>query len=459
LEEGVEEEGREDDQGEEEEEEDEDEAEDDFFVSEKLPAHLLTQKRDPSQLPLSVGGNGWVMYKHPSYGIYYYNELTNDSTYERPGEWVENKHGFAKRRTGEEEEEVKGEEEEEEEEAGLGEEIGGGGFTGLFSKPAPTDGLEAEVLAEDAKWGRLLDPDTKMQYFYNSSTGESQYERPDDYTTSDDPFKVARGGGGGSKGDDGEEELDILSSHRSNHNMVETVKDRRGGAWGRYVDPETKVEYFYNEVTGESQYERPDNFETGRDAFRAVRGGIESKGNEGGGGEAEDKPDVDILSSMRSTHSLMETLAGNWVKYEDEEHGAYYYNNRTQESTYDRPEGMETSRNPFDGVREDGGISLVPRKGEKGIERGNNGWEKFKDESSGADYYYNSGTDVSQYERPIGFETIRGGGGKAVEEKPDVDILSSRRSAIEEPKEVLNGGWEKYQVSCDEQSESRIWLG
>ncbi|GMH48842.1 hypothetical protein TrRE_jg4174 [Triparma retinervis] len=424
----------------EEEEEEEEEDDDDFFVSEKLPAHLLTQKRDPSQLPLAVGGAGWLMYKHPSYGIYYHNELTGNSTYDKPEEWEENKHGFAKRRTGEGGK-VMEEEEEEKEQVGGDEGNVNAQFNGLFNQG---NGVGEEERGEggEGKWGRLTDQDTKMQYFYNSTTGESRYERPDSYSTAEDAFKVARGGG-----TEEDEELDILSSQRSEHKKVETVTDKKGGAWGRYLDPETKVQYFFNEETGESQYERPEGFETGRDAFKEARAAA-----------LEDKPPVDILSSMRSTHEVEETLGGDWVKYVDLEHGAYYFNSRTEESTYDRPVGMETSRNPF-GVMEDGGVRLVPKpkdadilssrrsKVEEPMEVGNMGWGRYKDEETGYDYYYNCKTEESTYDRPVGFETLRGMEGGELQVKPDADILSSRRSAMEEPTEVLNGGWEKYQDS------------
>jgi hypothetical protein len=38
-----------------------DEGEDAFEQDDRIPAHLLTTKRDPSQRPLEVGVEGWVM--------------------------------------------------------------------------------------------------------------------------------------------------------------------------------------------------------------------------------------------------------------------------------------------------------------------------------------------------------------------------------------------------------------
>ncbi|GMI36069.1 hypothetical protein TrCOL_g3750 [Triparma columacea] len=38
----------------------------------------------------------------------------------------------------------------------------------------------------------------------------------------------------------------------------------------------------------------------------------------------------------------------------------------------------------------------------------NGGWEKYQDPETGYDYWWNADTDESTYDRPVGFETVRG---------------------------------------------------
>lgn len=94
--------------------------------------------------------------------------------------------------------------------------------------------------------------------------------------------------------------------------------------------------------TDESTYDRPDGFETKAKPFGSVRGNLFG-----------DRESADILSSRREADAVVEEfLNGGWVKYVDDSTGhEYYWNESTQESTYDRPDGFQTHQNPFGGVR------------------------------------------------------------------------------------------------------------
>ncbi|GMH94269.1 hypothetical protein TrST_g13692 [Triparma strigata] len=438
-------------EGEEEDDEDaEGEGEDAFVMDDKIPAHLLTQKRDPSQMPVEVGVEGWVCYNHPQYGLYYYNEFTNKSTYDKPADFKSNSHAFAKMRSfggdgdgGDGGEGVEGGD------------ADGGGDDG---PDEPADILnsrrsEAEEPIEviNGGWNKFMDDESGWEYWHNEKTGESTYDRPEVYETSNDPFagakKDAVGGGEGEHAH--KPDVDILSSRRSE---AEQPKEVLYDGWVRYVDEESGYEYYVNSVTEESTYDRPKGYETKNDPFGGVRG---KKGE-------EYKPDVDILSSRREEGERpKEFMNGGWARYLDEESGyAYYYNSSTEESTYDRPSLYETKNDPFGGVRGKRGgeeedkpdvdiLSSRRGEGEQPKEVMNGGWARYLDEESGYAYYYNSSTEESTYDRPSLYETkndpfggVRGKESKST--KPEASTLSSRRTARDEPVELLTDGWEKY---------------
>ncbi|KAL3671593.1 hypothetical protein V7S43_003509 [Phytophthora oleae] len=124
--------------------------------------------------------------------------------------------------------------------------------------------------------------------------------------------------------------------------------DEVQGTWERYVDPDTKREWFYNLETEENSYIAPEGF------------------------------------FLQSSSSEPE-----WIKYYDETQGVhYYYNIRTQESTFDRPATYATPR-----------ISPLTTT--------QDGWEKHIDRQSGFPYYYNRLTMESVFARPMGFVTGR----------------------------------------------------
>ena len=259
-------------------------------------------------------------------------------------------------------------------------------------------------------WWRFTDPSTQFQYFWNEVTNESQYERPDEFSTVKE---------------------DIFASARN-----KAEKGNEG--WVRYTDDETKMHYFYKASTDEGQWERPINFETVKGGFTAAQ-----------------------LTDRRSALQLPVEADDQWVKYVDPDSGyAYYYNEITYESTYDRPTGMTTNQDPFSSVREGGGQRMVPaaaltvRRDERQlpVEKLNGGWVKYVDPESGHPYYYHEENDESTYDRPKGFETVanpfasvRSSGNKRSDIGPrSATKMSARRNDEQLPVEKLNGGWEKF---------------
>lgn len=129
------------------------------------------------------------------------------------------------------------------------------------------------------------------------------------------------------------------------------------GSWEKYQDPETAQEWFYNKATGEDTYIQPRGFEK----------------NDGQGN-------------------------GAWTKYyDDTQMVEYYFNSATQESTYTRPTGFVTPRMSRN----------VAMATDQSMPSAREGWKKFMDAQTGYPYYYNEVTNESTYTRPMGFETSR----------------------------------------------------
>lgn len=136
--------------------------------------------------------------------------------------------------------------------------------------------------------------------------------------------------------------------------------DEVQGPWERYVDPDTQRDWFYNRETEENSYSVPEGFV------------VQSNASSDGGASSE------------------------WIKYYDETQGThYYYNIRTQESTFAR---LATYATP----RISPSVAAIPL-----ASIAQDGWEKHVDPQSGYTYYYNHLTMESVFARPMGFMTVR----------------------------------------------------
>ena len=161
-----------------------------------------------------------------------------------------------------------------------------------------------------------------------------------------------------------------------------------------------------------------------------------------------------MSTKRKASQKPVEILNGGFGKYIDEDSGYdYYYNSATDESTYDRPAGFATEKGDiFASVRTKGDqsaamLSAKRGKKEKPAEELNGNWARFSDPESGYDYYYNSATDASTYDRPDVFATVKGdifASGRGSASNLSANMLSSRRSKKQKPEEVLNGGWERF---------------
>jgi len=141
---------------------------------------------------------------------------------------------------------------------------------------------------------------------------------------------------------------------------------------------------------------------------------------------------VRVLSSRRDpSQKPEEMLNDGWWRFTDPATSfEYFWNEATHESQYERPVSFST-------VGGDAFATARTRqaKEKRFGEHGNEGWQRFVDEETRMQYFYNESTEEGQWERPANFETIRGGMTAAV--------MSGRREEYQEAVESLNGGWYK----------------
>lgn len=141
--------------------------------------------------------------------------------------------------------------------------------------------------------------------------------------------------------------------------------------WIVLEDPDTGETYYANEVTGESSWEKP-----------TMPQSMPEKNNDNGNGGADNDED----------------LPPDWIALEDADSGdTYYLNQVTMEATWDKPNSSEkdlsnnipetddTSQQPSEAASDNG--DLPP------------GWEAILEPSSG-DYYYAHESGETQWEKP-----------------------------------------------------------
>ncbi len=125
----------------------------------------------------------------------------------------------------------------------------------------------------------------------------------------------------------------ILDSTMSDDDDGE-VPESEVHEWSAFYDDEGRL-YYYNSTSGESSWDPPEKFNPPPEAPEEVK-------------DSEPEPQESQDEA---------TQKSSWVAYQDEEGREYYFNTVTEETTWDRPEGMEPSE--VDGEHEEGSDSPV----------------------------------------------------------------------------------------------------
>jgi len=163
------------------------------------------------------------------------------------------------------------------------------------------------------------------------------------------------------------------------------------GEWTIYYD-DSSTPFWYNNNTGDSVWEKPE----GAEEAVAQGGGPEAGSGSGSGSVSASAAVVEGGGGEGS--------GGEWQIYQDDNGADYWYNNITQESTYDDPSGGGGGGGGEGGVVEQESVhTLESETGGEGAGGGeadaSKPWETYYDES-GSPYYYHTVTGESTYDLP-----------------------------------------------------------
>jgi hypothetical protein len=175
--------------------------------------------------------------------------------------------------------------------------------------------------------------------------------------------------------------------------------------WTEYYTEDGHV-YYYNATTDESSWEHPGIAAgTAGTAHRPVTADVIKVPNLH---LPNGEPSVDSLNNVLVVHG---ELPDHWAEYQTHSGRTYYYNDETNESTWDYPSNGANASNTADAVVEAAGsasgsavLPPLPTKEPSIDSVGNNipvpeGWERYKTED-GREYFYNATTNESTWDHP-----------------------------------------------------------
>ncbi|GBG32524.1 Ankyrin repeat domain-containing protein 1 [Hondaea fermentalgiana] len=283
----------------------------------------------------------------------------------------------------------------------------------------------SEMISNDAEtsrrmipeWVQVFDPQTKLYYFFNNHTFESQWEEPEGFERLDFSkakhlmapelraalmmqcafrSKKARQAMRAQRG--------LVSSSK---NLNEIDGEESSGVWKKLVDPKTELPYYYNRETHETTWDPP---------VEEVECGEKNAKTEAGPPATNSSGDAH-MPAEDTTDSVSPSV--EWVEVFDPQSKRYYFfNNRTLESQWDEPEGFE--RIDFSKAK----VLMAPElraaimlqcafrakqaRQDVRIQRGkvmadeNDGvlWQELHDPASGQSYFYNRETQETTWDKP-----------------------------------------------------------
>eukprot|EP00980_Cylindrotheca_fusiformis_P026306 scaffold15772_cov162-Cylindrotheca_fusiformis.AAC.8 len=297
---------------------------------------------------------------------------------------------------------------------------------------APKTSITPEESPND-DWTEAVDPVSGQTYYYNTVTQETVWERPSSMLARDqNDIKPSKEKIDPAPGTDTTIELLSLGTNKEEA-LGSPGSDSLPAGWTKVTDPDSGNVYYYNTLTEETSWDFPKSTEddSGSQESDSAPEQTDLAGNlgdqpevsgfeENAAAAADDDMDEDQIGADNNN------VPEPWVATLDESSGlTYYYNPETMETSWDKPvaaatapeedvnaeplnntEGIppESPEEPEvpgladdanDGV--DGTLDVVSGEGGEIPDE----WVETVDPSTGGVYYFNSLTQETSWEKPM----------------------------------------------------------
>jgi hypothetical protein len=220
------------------------------------------------------------------------------------------------------------------------------------SNAGSSDSNARHIDGDGIEWIEYYDSQSNQTFWYNSITGENQWYAP---TTSKGDSSESHGGGSnlgtpnvtsGGSGTPGSSAVDMTAGG-GNWTMRRKASKQvmHVGDWEEYLDPDSQAAFFYNHVTGASQWERPKEMGRGgppKPGSSAPSSFAATAATAAGAGTTTVEIKEGGWTMRRQQSKQVMHLSDDWEEYYDNDQQApFYYNAHTGVTQWERPEGLK----------------------------------------------------------------------------------------------------------------------